>query len=533
MTLPSLSRRHVLAGAAAAAAGLARPAVLRAADAQVLRFVPQADLTILDPLATTAYPTRNHGHLCWDTLYGVDESFRPQPQLAEGHVVADDGKRWTFTLRDGPTFHDGQKVLARDAVASIRRWLPRDTHGQVLAQRLDDIRVIDDRRFEMRLKRPFGPMLDALGKAFSYPCFIYPERFAAMDPTKPFTEVVGSGPYRFVAEERIPGALAVYRRFERYVPTPVGTPSLTAGPKLALFERMEWKTIGDAGTAAGALQTGEIDWWEVVTPDLRPVLAGHADVVLDQPDTSGTYASLRFNQLYPPFDDPAARRALLKAVSQADFMTAIAGTDRHLWRDGVGCFPAGSPLASTAGLDVLTGPRDLAGARAALAAAGKSGAPVVALHAVDVSSQDTLMSVGVDLLRKLGFQITDATSDWGTLLQRRTHKTPPDQGGWNVLIALFGGSELNTPPGNLLLRGNGAEAWFGWPTAPKLDALRDQWFDAPDLDAQKRIGQAIQEQFFQDLPYIPLGQYFTDTGYRKGLTGIRRGIVLPLNVSRA
>jgi peptide/nickel transport system substrate-binding protein len=523
-------RRAVLAGAAAS---LAHPFVSRAAQNRTLRFIPDADVTILDPLTTTAYATRDHGHMCWDTLYGLDASFVPSPQLADGHVVEDDGKRWTFTLRDGSVFHDGEPIRARDAVASIRRWLPRDTHGQMLSQRLDDIRVLDDRRFELRLSRPFGPLLDALAKPWSYPCFIYPERFAAIDPAHPLTQVVGSGPYRFIAAERVSGVQVVYQKFDRYMPTPVGTASLIAGPKIAWFERQEWKVILDSATSAAALQNGEVDWWASVAPDLRPLLARAAGVVLDQPDRNGAYAALRFNHLLPPFDDPAARRAVLMAVQQSDFMTAVAGDDHSLWHDGVGCFPVGSPLASEAGLQALTSPRDQDAARAALQASGHAGAPVVALHATDVPSQNALMSVGVDLLKKLGFQVTDATSDWGTMLQRRGNKTPLDQGGWSVLIALFSASEFATPAGNVLLRGNGKDAWFGWPTAPKLETLREAWFDAPDPAAQKRIGEAIQEQFFQDLPYVPLGQYLGDTAYRRGLTGIRRGIVLPLNVRRS
>ncbi len=532
-----MRRRSFLTGAAglsAAFAGpLVAPSVARGDAATVLRFIPQADVTILDPLATTAYPTRNHGHMCWDTLYGVDERFVPRPQLAEGHSVEDDGKRWVFTLRDGPTFHDGEKIRAADAVASIRRWLPRDTHGQTLAQRLDDIRALDDRRFEIRLRRPFALMLDALGKVSSYPCFIYPERFAAIDPTKPFTEVVGSGPYRFVAAERLSGAQLVYRKFDAYVPTPVGTPGMIAGPKLAHFERVEWKIVPDASTAAAAMQSGELDWWEVVAPDLRQVLARARNVVLDRIDSSGTCASLRFNQLQPPFDDPAVRRAPLKAIVQSDFMAAVAGTERSAWRDDLGCFPVGSPLASDAGMDALTSPRDLAAARAALQATGRAGDKVVALHATDVSNQNALMAVGVDLLQQLGFSVQDATSDWGSLLQRRQNRGPAAQGGWNALIVLLSGMELNTPAGHLLLRGNGADAWFGWPTAPKLEALRDAWFDAAGPEEQKRIGREIQLQFFQDVPYIPLGQYFTDTAYQRGLTGLRQGIALPLNVRRA
>jgi peptide/nickel transport system substrate-binding protein len=531
LTHPQPRRRDVFTGAAAL--GLSRPFLARAAENRTLRFIPQADVTILDPLTTTAYPTRNHGHLCWDTLYGLDADFAPWPQLAAGHVVGDDGKRWTFTLRDGTTFHDGEPVRAKDAVASIRRWLPRDTYGQILNQRLDEIRALDDRRFELRLRRPFGPLLVALAKPWSYPCFVYPERFAAIDPATPLTEVVGSGPYRFVATERVSGVQVVYQKFDGYVPTPVGPTSLTAGPKLAWFERQEWKVIPDTATSAAALQAGEVDWWETVPPDLRPLLARNDGVVLDQPDGNGTYASLRFNHLQPPFNDPAARRALLQAVQQSDFMIGVAGDDPKLWHDGVGCFPVGSPLASGAGLQALTSPRDIQAARTAVRNAGYAGGSVVALHPTDVPNQNALMAVGVDLLGKLGFNVTDATSDWGTMLQRRANKTPVDKGGWNVLVALFSASEFATPAGNVLLRGNGSDAWFGWPTAPKLEALRDAWFDEPDVAEQKQIGIAIQEQFFQDLPYIPLGQYLSDTAYRRGITDVRRGIVLPLNARRA
>ncbi len=523
------TRRTILVGGAAAA--LARPALAQGARATTLRFVPQADVTILDPLNTTAYATRTHGHMCWDTLYGVDAAFVPQPQLAEGHVVEDEGRRWTFTLRDGPTFHDGERVLARDAVASIRRWMPRDTHGQTLAQRLDAIEVLDDRRFAIRLKRPFGPLLDALAKSSSYPCFVYPERFAQVDPARGFTEVVGSGPYRFMAGERISGAQVVYERYERYVPTPVGGASLVAGPKRAGFARQEWKILNDAGTASAAVQSGEIDWWESVASDLEPLMRSAKGVRLAQVDSSGICAALRFNQLVPPFDDPAARRALLSAVDQADFMAGFAGEDRTSWRSDLGFFSTTSPFASDAGMAALTGPRDAARANAALAATGKAGAKVTALHATDVANQNAFMLIAVDMMRRSGLEVDDATSDWGTLLARRANRLA-GSGSWNALIALFSGADMATPAGNLLLRGNGKDAWFGWPEAPEIERLRDTWFDAPDLAAQRDAARRIQVQAFADVPYIPLGQYFTRTAIRSDIVDVREGMVLPLNARR-
>ena len=530
----STTRRTLLAGAAAALPrlalaqpALAQPAVAQPAVAQpavvggdrasTLRYIPQADVTVLDPLGTTAYPTRNHGFMCWDTLYRIDSQFRPQPQLAEGHRVEDDGKRWTFTLRDGPTFHDGEKVRAADAVASIKRWMPKDTHGQTLLARLDEIRALDDRRIEMRLKRPFRPDAGRARQGVLLPLLHLP---AALRRDRPGQAVHRGGRLRPLPlrrrRARVRRAGWSIARFDRYIPTPVGTPDMVAGPKLANFERVEWKVIPDPATSAAAMQAGEMDWWEVVDPDLNALLARARNVVLDRIDEGGTYAGLRLNQLFPPFDDPALRRALFPIISQADFMQSVAGDKRSMWKDGIGFFAAASPLASDAGMAALTGPRDPAKTKSALAAAGQEGAKIVALHATNVSNQKALMSVGVDTLQRAGFAVEDATSDWGSVLQRRANRNPPAKGGWNALIALFSGAELTTPAGHVLLRGNGADAWFGWPKAPKLEALRDQWFDAPDLDAQKRIAREIQLQAFEDVPYIPLGQYFTRFRLPKG-----------------
>ncbi|MDO9498975.1 ABC transporter substrate-binding protein [Falsiroseomonas sp.] len=528
-----MHRRSLLTGMAAATLPLSlpAPALGQGAAAHTLRFIPQADVTTLDPLNTTSYGVRNHGHMCWDTLYGPDTNFTMRPQLAEGHVVEDDGLRWIFTLRPGTKFHDGTPIRAQDAIASIARWSARDTLGQTLRARTESMTALDDRRFEIRLKQKFGPMLEALGKPSSYPCFIFPERFATVDPTTPFTEVVGSGPYRFVASERLSGARVVYQRFADYVPNP-NPPSLLGGAKIAHFERVEFNIITDAGTAAAAIQSGEIDWYEQVAPDLRPVLARNRDITVERVDFGGLMANLRFNHLHPPFDDVRVRRALLHSINQADFMTSIMGTDRALWSDGMGPFPRSSPLVNDEGISALTGPRSFDAARAALREAGYANQPVTVLHPTDVVNNNTMTTVLTDALKRSGLNAESATSDWGTVLQRRGRMNPPNEGGWNALIVLFGGVDLGNPGVHPLLRANGRQAWFGWPTSPALESLRDEWLEAPDLDAQKAIARRLQAQFWQDLPFIPLGQYFVDSAWRKSISTPQKGMALPINVRR-
>ncbi len=132
--------------------------------------MPQADLAVLDPVFTTAYVTRNHAFMVFDTLYGIDEAFNPQPQMLAGHTVENDGKLWTLTLREGLKFHDGQPVLARDALASIKRWAPRDAFGSSLLAVTEEMTAPSDRSVVIRLKKPFPMLPLAMGHGSNTRC---------------------------------------------------------------------------------------------------------------------------------------------------------------------------------------------------------------------------------------------------------------------------------------------------------------------------------------------------------------------------
>ena len=340
----------------AAAAGLAMPSISRAQGSRTLRFIPQADLSILDPHLNTAYVTRNHGFMVYDTLYGLNGKYQVSGQMVAGHVVGDDGKRWTLTLRDGLRWHDGEPVLARDCVASIKRWGAKDTFGQTLLAATDELSAPDDRTILFRLKRPFPLLPDAFAKSGVYMPAMMPERLAKTDPSTPVTEIIGSGPFIWQADERVPGARAVWRRNERYVPVPTGTPDYLAGPKIVHLDRVVWTTTPDPATAAAALQAGETDWWEYAAADLLPLLRRNDKLVTRVQDPAGQAGLLRMNWLQPPFDNPAIRRVVLNAVIQSDFMTAMLGDDRTLWHDKQGVFTLGTPLANDAGMSALTAP---------------------------------------------------------------------------------------------------------------------------------------------------------------------------------
>src|ERR1041385_7525877 len=150
-----IRRRDLLKAAAAAtfAHGLA-PSIGRAESAKTLAFVGLADLSVLDPVVTGARPTRNAAYLVFDTLYGLDTEWKAQPQMVETHQVSQDGLTWTLTLRDGLRFHDKEPVLARDVVASIRRFSPRVIFAKALMDATEELLAPDDRTIRFRLKRP-------------------------------------------------------------------------------------------------------------------------------------------------------------------------------------------------------------------------------------------------------------------------------------------------------------------------------------------------------------------------------------------
>jgi peptide/nickel transport system substrate-binding protein len=519
-----VKRRTLLAGASAAAASLVegtlpRPSLAQSASAQTLRFVPQANLTSPDPIWTTANVTRNHAYLVWDTLYGLNTDLQPSPQMCAGHELSADQLTWRFTLREGLVFHDGEPVRSSDCVASILRWSKRDSFGQIVGARLAGTNVLDDRRFELRMTKPFPLLTFALA---GNNCFIMPERVAKTDPFKQIEEIIGSGPFRFIRNEWVAGSRAVYMRHAGYRPREE-QPSFTAGGKVARVERVEWIVMPDPATAGAALQSGEVDWIEQPLIDLLPLLRRNADIRVETIDPYGVIGVIVFNHLQPPFDNPKLRRALLPAVDQSEFVSAVMGNESGSAKTGVGVFTVGSPLANAEGLDVLTGPRDIELARKLVRESGYKGERVVLLSPSDYPSLQAVAQVTRDVYQRVGLNVDYVATDWGTVISRRASKETVDKGGWSTFVTTSDGFGLANPVGNNMIRGSGEQGWFGWPTSPRLRSLRDAWLDAPDLPAQQRIAIEIQRTVWDEVPYIPVGQWYLPIAYRARLSGIVRG----------
>jgi len=375
-----ITRRQVLQGAAVTMA-LGAPSIHAQNGRQSLQFVAQADLKVLDPIWTTAYITRNHGYLVYDTLFGTDENLQIKPQMVDRTTVSADGMTYTFTLRDGLRWHDGKPVVSEDCVESLKRWGKKDRFGQLLMAHTGKIAPTDNKTFTLELAEHFGPVLEALGKPSNNVHFMMPARIASTSPDEQIKEFVGSGPFKFARDEWQPGEQAVYVRNPDYVPRNE-SPSGSTGGKKAYLDQIIWRYIPDPWDAAEDLAAGKVDWWEQPPLDFIPKIEQNPDLQTQLNDPLGTQGWLRPNCLHPPFNNKKARQALLHMMDQVTYLTWAIGQSRY-YHTCESVFACGGPYATKIGSEPMMN-HDLATASQLVKESADDGRPLVVLHVTDI-----------------------------------------------------------------------------------------------------------------------------------------------------
>ena len=507
-----INRRDALALSAGALLAAINPA--RAQGKKTLRMAPHAALRVLDPVVTNAYITRNHAFMVYDTLFAVDAQYRPQPQMVKEWTVSEDKLAWTFVLRDGLAFHDGQPVTAEDCIASIGRWSKKDVVGLRLAAMTIGMRAVDARTFRIDLKEPFGPMLEGFARPSSIPLFIMPKRIADLPADKVLEEVVGSGPFRFLQAEFRPGVSWAYERNENYVPR-TEAPDGLAGGKQVKVDRVEVVWFPSKQTAINALAKGEIDLLENLNADQRSLLKGNKDVVVRR--RPGPNAStIRFNWAQPPFDNVKMRQAVQAVVTQQDYMDASIG-DPASYQVCPALFGCGTPLETAVGFPD-TGKPNIAKAKALLQEAGYKGEKIVIITPGDIASFAPLAPLTQQLLRQIGIPSEIQTMEWSAFLARRAKADPVAEGGWNLAHAVFDRIDLISPLGNLNFDARGRGAYTGFVDDRETETLKGRYQRETDPAKQKAIVEEMQKRAYELVFYVPLGTYFDYEAYRANVS---------------
>ena len=495
------------------AAGTPEPA--RAETA--LRVVMHSDLKIVDPIWTTAYVTRNHGYMIYDTLFATDVKGEIRPQMLEKYDVSGDKLTYTMTLRDGLLWHDGKPVTAEDCVASIKRWAAKDSMGQKLMTFVSELVAVNPKTLRIVLKEPTGLVLGALGKPSSNVPFMMPRRVAETDPGTQISDFTGSGPFVFKKEEWKPGDKAVYVKFAQYKPRGEA-PSGLAGGKVVKVDRVEWRAIPDHQTAINALLAGELDYIEAPPHDLLPVLKKDAGIRLEDINPLGNQYTFRFNMLHKPFDNPKVRQAVYYAFNQKDFLEAVIG-DPAYYKVCKALFPCGTPLESLKGMDGFLD-SNFEKAKALLKEAGYDGTQIVLMHSTDLVVLTNLAPVAKSLMERAGFKVDMQSMDWQTLVARRAKKDPPAAGGWHAFLTSWVAADILNPVMAGFVNAGCDKAMFGWPCDAEIEKLRDQFARETDPKEQKAIAEAVQVRITQYPTHIHLGQWYQPAAVRKNVDGL-------------
>src|SRR5664279_1617828 len=518
----SLWKSAAFASVLALSAGLTSQAL---AAGKTITAVMHADLRT-PGMMTTAYIVRDFGYMVFDTLVATDANYKIQPQMAEWKV-SDDKLTYTFTLREGLKWHDGPPVTAEDCVASIKRWGKADGMGRKLMDFVAGIEATGDKTFTLKLKEPYSLVLESLGKPSSIVPFMMPKRMAESPPDKPLPELIGSGPFKFLPAEFQPGVKAAFEKNKDYVPRKE-PPSWTSGGKVVKVDRVEWITMADAQTAVNALQSGDIDFMEAPTIDILPVLEANPDIKLETLNKLGFQTLGRMNFLLPPFDNVKVRRAAFMALNQKDVLDALVGNAKYYKVCGA-VFICDTPLASDVGSESLVKGNGMAEAKKLLAESGYDGTPIAIMAPGDVVTLKAQPIVAAQLLREAGFKVDVQATDWGTVISRRTSQKPVKEGGWNMFFTNWAAADEMNPIVNFAIGGTGKNGgWFGWADDPKIEELKDAFVRASSPDDQKKIAAEIQKEAFEQVIYIPLGQYLAPAAWRKTLTGVLDGPATPV-----
>jgi len=490
------------------------------ADGKVFRMVPQADLKFTDPIVSSNYVTRNFALLVYDTLFARDAAGIPRPQMVDKYRYFDGGKQWSFTLRPGLQFHDGSPVTSADVIASLERWQAQDNYGRAMVAAGAQWRAVDKMTFTLAMKDPFGQVLEALSKSTSLPAVIMPERVIKAAGSGPVNEVVGSGPYKFKRDEWVSGSKVVFVRNTQYVGRSEPSSAL-AGNRSATIDRLEWIILPDANSAMAALTNGEVDMIEQVPPDYINLLRSDPNIKIGA--TGASQGALVLNTLYRPFNNEKVRQAVLHAIDQAKFTTAMGYPADMRMKYCATFFICGAPGDTSAGSEPFRTP-DLAKAKQLLADSGYKGEKVVMLLPSDYPSINGAGLVAIQTLKDIGMKVEVQSMDWPTLVARRTKKDKPEAGGWNAYPTVASAQAIDSPLSNFVLGAACGNTQPGWPCDKKLDELRLEWTRQTDATKRKTALDNFQKQAYQSVLYIPLGQFSGAFAVRKTLKNIERQV---------
>ena len=475
-----------------------------------LKAVAQASIKSLDADFSNAYVAQVVGVHYIEHLFAWDEGYNIHPQMVDSWDITNGGKTYTFVLRDQQTFSNGDPVTSADVIPSLERWMERHVPGQVLKPFLtsNGLEIVDSRTFRINLNSSFGEVLNSLARE-RRSGYIWPERIAKLPINEDVGEdnYIGSGPYK--VKEWDFGNKVVMERHEGYVPRSEPG-SFFAGGQIPYLDEIVWLEIPDEETKIAGLKTGE---WHVVdgsSLDQFGDLTRHPDIDVAKYQP-GHLSNLFMNHAKAPTDNKLLRQAMLAAIDSEALMSGLG--EKELWNLCPAIYFCGTPLESRAAED-LYNQNNPERAKQLLAQSGYNNEPVVLLFPTDYATITPLGLVYKSQMESIGINIDAPTMDWATLV---TLIRTPD---WNTFTTWCIHSNNADPLVSCLTNteaGGGLSHW----NAPHVDDLKAKYAASLDTAEKLSIVDQLQTIFYDEVPTINVGTFFSIHPYRKEVKGFR------------
>jgi peptide/nickel transport system substrate-binding protein len=502
LALPALV---ALAGALALPAPLPAQAPAQPRPGGALRVAMIGEPPSIDMHSTTAVITREIGVNVFETLYALDARYQPVPHLAEGHEVADAGKRYVIRLRKGVRFHSGKEMTAADVVASLRRWGAVSSPGKSIFRTVEAVEARDPATVEIRLKEPSATLLPGLAQLGSAAA-IYPKEVVDAAAGGPLKEYVGTGPFRFV--EHRPDRHIKLARFDGYAGRAEPANGL-AGQRTPYVDELYFMPVPDYAIRQAGIQTGEYQYAQQIKPDQYERLRGTAGV---EPVVVKPYgwAVIVLNMKTGPMTDRRLRQAAQAALDIEPMMLAAMG-HRDFFRLDPGLYFQEQAWHSRAGAE-LYNQKAKDRARQLLREAGYQGQPLRWIVTTEYEHHYKPALVAKTQLEEVGFKIDLQVSDWATVVQRRNK---PEL--WDLFSTAFTFEPEPATTPQLLCD------WPGWWCNPEKEQLFQAFTRETDVRKRHALLEKMQVLFYQDAGRLRLGDYFRLDARRREVQGYRPG----------
>lgn len=465
-----------------------------------LQYALNVQPPTIDPVMSTATATRDVSRHIFETLVTLDSNYQPQPMLAESWEESEDGLTYTFKLRQGVLFHNGEEMKAEDVVASMERWAERSSTAQSLIGGAT-FEEVDEYTVNLLLEEPSVFVLPALGGTLQFPGIMPKEIVEAATETG-VEEYIGTAPFKFV--EWKTDQYIHLEKYEDYSPVEAEVDGLS-GKREALVDNIYINFVPDPNTQLSGIQTAQYDIGYGFNYDMYDQLEGTPELEARAP-ILGIYGVI-FNKTKGLFTDQKMRQAFAYGVNQEDI--ANAALNGHYRLSSSYMQEEQIDWASDAGSDKYNNP-DPEKSKSLLEEAGYNGEPIRFITTREYSYMYDSAVVIQEQLEKVGFNIELEVYDWPTVVNMRSD---PDQ--WDLFITGF--PMTMTPVEQLFFN----DSWVDGPEDEKTEELLKAISTADTIEEAKTHWDELQGHSWDILPILKLADYTMIMGIRSNVEGFR------------